>query len=238
MNDNSNNTLFELDSDSDIKGMEEYYENLMRGGLSKKAAKQLVYERYPTYVERVMMEGTSERGHWGNAIGRVEKKLAKEKLSKDRTAKEKSPEEKKAESDDTLAVGKPCDSAAAFTRHMFARWCERNDPQVGDEFVFSPYQYVDVYEAMTGKRVSTAAFANEFLVSQNLALIKAGWQFATSGSYECYKVKIALMPQPPEPEPVEIPAPAADRTYTEDEVRKLLADFADRFFGQFGNEHG
>lgn len=195
-----NNTLQLFDEDEDmVTGALNVYRELREAGKTKSVAKATVYTCYPGMAETIKEFSSAEFSRWGRGIQEIERALRGNghQLSGEFTAPDS-----------------PVESAAEFSRWMFAKWRERAQPQAGSTFVFSPHQWADIYERLTGNRVYPGAFVNEFLSSQKYSqLQKLGYKFDTTGDYECYKVMI-------------IETPALPRTYTAEEVDKIAAEAA------------
>lgn len=91
-------------------------------------------------------------------------------------------------------------SAVDFTIWMFTRWVERAKPQPQDVFTFSPRQYADCYELLTGESRDPGSFVNPFLASQvsHKRLSHDGWAFepVKGSTHETYHVRIVAVPAP------------------------------------------
>lgn len=190
------------------------YKEARHSGVSKAGAKRLVYERMPGFKDAITV-GTSHAPAWARALTEAEKAV-------------------NANGDGELPMLFPhpgkipahFKGAAEFTRWVFIRWAERCKPvHIGQIYTFSPKQFADIIESITGRALTTVGFVNEFLASQDSKLRNAGWGFQTidGSTHETYSVKITAVPLPPAP----VPAPSPTNGNPPADIDRLIEEKVD-----------
>ena len=161
------------------------YEEAMLSGMTKQESKEMAYATVDGLWE------LRQEPAWANAIQAVDRKIGAGKFAP-------KPANGYAATEAKENGAELFESALGFSRYMFGRWCSRRSPKVGDVFEFSPFQWLDVYQAATGKTLSyPQSFVNEFYPSQKHAsqLQKAGWVFDFKQRGETYAVTIVAIPK-------------------------------------------
>lgn len=202
------------------------YRDARRAGSTDIAAKRLARQQLPEFHARILTD-PSCRGEWGRAVNEVKKELA---LPHNGNGNGHQPLEEQP----TLFIAPqpnatpiPFTNAAELSCFLFDAWAARQKRVApGDQYTLCPKQLVDLFHLVTGERVTSGAFVNPFLSSQNGRLKEDGWAFETlSDSHEAYTVKTIAIPRPPEPPAPEPQPPAPTPAAPPNDKARLFEEF-------------